>query len=321
MCPVRERVHILEGTEEGRSGDDERRERVVRERLDARHASFAHSHVHKFDALAANNVPHGRSIGGMHRRRYRDPTRSYLPVGADRHQHGLCQGRRAVVHRCVGHFHFRQCRQHGLELVDELQSALTRLRLVRRVRGQEFTAGRQVPDGSRHVMLIRAGANETEGRAVARGTLRNLAQQRSFANSRPDRGEITAAQSFRNLIKQLIDRGDAKRPQHHAFVTIRMWNERHSAFPNGPQSGVPGKAVGKGPPARSHTQRSTTCNRSSADGLCSRPLTFGSPRVDPGRVLIGMRGVAGARAQCPCETAGDPGRERRAQEASCSHTA
>ena len=81
-------------------------------------------------------------------------------------RHASAHRARAVVERRVGDLHARQARHHGLVLVEELQRALARLGLVRRVGAVELAARRDGPHCRGNVMLVGAGADEAERPAV-----------------------------------------------------------------------------------------------------------------------------------------------------------
>ena len=89
--------------------------------------------------------------------------RLFPPRHARRHEHRFRAGRRAVVHGGVGDLHAGEHRDLGLKLEQGLQRALRDLRLVRRVRGQEFRALNEMVDGRRNVVAVGAGAAEELG--------------------------------------------------------------------------------------------------------------------------------------------------------------
>src|SRR6266481_5884313 len=87
--------------------------------------------------------------------------RRMLPGDADRHHHGLGGARRTVVHRGIRQVHAGEFRDHRLELEDGLQRALRKLRLVRRIRSQEFAALHERVNDYWAVMEVSTGSEKT----------------------------------------------------------------------------------------------------------------------------------------------------------------
>ncbi len=72
----------------------------------------------------------------------------------------------AVVERRIRDFHARQAAHHGLVFVQQLQRALARFRLIRRVGAVELATRDDRPDRGGNVMLISAGAQEVQRATV-----------------------------------------------------------------------------------------------------------------------------------------------------------
>src|SRR5688572_12513997 len=152
-------------------------------------------------------------------------------MGAHRHQAGLCHCRGAVVERCIAHLHPGEARHHRLEFVDELQRALARLRLVRRVRAVELAAGHDRPDRGRDVMLVGARPDEVEPPDVARGALLHQPADLHLGEPRRDRLERSGAQLARDLVEQRLDVGHPDGREHLAHVVGGVRNEGHVRVP------------------------------------------------------------------------------------------
>ena len=114
-----------------------------------------------------------------------------------------------------------------LVFVDDLQRALARLGLVRRVGAVELAAGRDRPDGRRNVMLVGAGADEAQRPAVGRArALMSLPICISFIAAGMPASERTRSDAGISS-KELIDAGDADRCKHLGDVRFGVRNEGH----------------------------------------------------------------------------------------------
>ncbi len=120
-----------------------------------------------------------------------------------------------------------QPRHHRLVFVDELQRALARLGLVRRVRRIELAARDDRPDRGRDVVLVRAGTGEVERRAVLRGALLHEARDVHLRQARRHLGQRLDLERGRNLVEEILDIGDADRLEHGGDVGFGMGNEGH----------------------------------------------------------------------------------------------
>ncbi len=121
-----------------------------------------------------------RAPGRVDGRRHQDARRLRAPVRAHGHEAGLGERGRAVVERGVRHVHRGQAGDHGLELVHDLQRALARLGLVRRVGAVDLAARDERPDRRGDVVLVGARADEVERQAVAPPRARRRAGRRPF---------------------------------------------------------------------------------------------------------------------------------------------
>ena len=148
------------------------------------------------------------------------PTRQHgllAPRDPVRHQHRFAARGRAVVHRGVGDIHAGQQRHLRLELEQHLQRALRDFRLIRRVARQELGALDQVIDARRHVMPVRAGADEERHRAgsgVARGEPADLALDRDLALRQREGRQFLEQLAARHIGKEVVDRTDADLGEH-----------------------------------------------------------------------------------------------------------
>ena len=146
-------------------------------------------------------------------------------------KHGFGEAGAAVVDRRVRHVHAGQRGHHRLEFVDQLQRALARLGLVRRVRGEEFAALRDVPDRGRNVVVVAAGAEETDVDAVALGALATAARA---CPSRCDRPALWSAS--RRAVPAGFRRTAHRCSPRRCYASIsrtsvgRMRDERHPYY-------------------------------------------------------------------------------------------
>ena len=138
----------------------------------------------------------------MHRARHEYRPRFRLAVRPDRHQASLGEGRCPVVQRGVGDFESGQTRNHRLELVNDLQRSLARLRLIGGIGAVEFAAGSDVPDRRRDVMVVGTSAEETQWLPVAGCAFLHQRADRRFGQSRADAFESTYPEPGGDLIEQ-----------------------------------------------------------------------------------------------------------------------
>ena len=124
-----------------------------------------------------------------------------------------------------------EARDHGLVLVHDLQRALARLGLVRRVGAVDLAARDERPDRRGNVVLVGAGADEVERPAVARraragepGDI-HLGQRLGHAGQRID------AKRLRDLVEQVVDAAGADAVEHRADVLGRVRDVGHSSQP------------------------------------------------------------------------------------------
>ena len=173
MRPVGELIGLFEVAEEIRLLHDQRGDVLPGIRLQRfeQRAPCRSIEIHRLEhdsLLARDGLRHLR-IGGIDRARQQNAARTRGAIGAHRHETGFGQCGSAVVHRGVRYLHARQGADHGLVLVDQLQGALARLRLVRRIRGIKFAARGNGPHRRRNVVFVGPGADEIQGPAIARG--------------------------------------------------------------------------------------------------------------------------------------------------------
>ena len=237
--PVGERIHVVEQAEEVRLLQDHRRRRGGQpgEGVGIDEPVLAVGQRHDLDALVAHDGPgrgHVERVRVPGNRDYARPAAAGSPtVGPYGHQHRFGQSGAAVVDRSVADVHPGQFRHHGLELVDELQRALARLRLVRGVRGHELPAARDVPDRRRHVVVVRPGPQEARPGLVPPGALAEATQDFHLGQPVPDGGELAGAEGGRYLVEQRLDVRDADGGEHLRHVRVGMGYERHpSSTPN-----------------------------------------------------------------------------------------
>ncbi len=144
------------------------------------------------------------------------------PLGdAMRHQHRLARAGRAVIHGSVGDIHLRERGHLRLELEQILQRALRDFRLIGRVAGQKLRALDQVVDSRRHMMLVRARADE-EGRSGGVEVLRrHPAKDRldlDFGFMPRQIDKAMQERGARDVIKKRIDRWRADFREHGRTV-------------------------------------------------------------------------------------------------------
>ena len=130
---------------------------------------------------------------------------------------------RAVVARRVRDVHAGQLADRGLVLEDRLEHALAHLGLVRRVRGQELAALHDRVDDRGDVVVVDAGAEERELPRrvdVARGERAEMRRELLLGERRLEVERAPEANAGRDVAEELVDRGDADRPEHLLAVVV-----------------------------------------------------------------------------------------------------
>ena len=137
------------------------------------------------------------------------------------HVHGLGGGGGAVVDRGVGNVHAGQFADHRLVFKDGLQHALTHLRLIGRVGGDERLLGGHRADHGGYVVVVRARAAEDGAvDAVLRRHAAHLAGERQLRKPRRE-VELFCAQRLRHGGKQLLRPVKADGAQHFRALGAR----------------------------------------------------------------------------------------------------
>ena len=143
------------------------------------------------------------------------------------HQRGFGGGRRAVVVRRRHHVEVDQLGQQRFVLVDALERPLADLGLVRRVGRVPLPAQQQLVDRGRAPVPVDPGAEERrQVGPVARG---EPAQAGGELELRFGLGEVEARRAERDgdVLEELVDRGEAERPEHPLAVVGGMRTVRH----------------------------------------------------------------------------------------------
>ena len=159
-----------------------------------------------------------------------DAARDQDPVAPRRaagHQGRLGGRRRAVVVRGGDDVEVDQLGQQRFVLVDALERALADLGLVRRVGRVPLAAQQQLVDGRRAPVAVDAGAQERgEIGPVARG---EAGQPRRELELGLGIGEVERRrpQRDRDVVEQLVDRGQAERREHPRAVVGGMGTVGH----------------------------------------------------------------------------------------------
>src|SRR5206468_4082400 len=117
----------------------------------------------------------------------------------------------------------------GLVFEDRLEDALAQLGLVRRVRGQELAALQDRVHDRRHVVVVEAGAQERDRRAVVlRRKLLEVRAQLLLAQGRREL-ELTVEPDARGQVgEELLDVGDADLLQHRLAIGVCQREVRHA---------------------------------------------------------------------------------------------
>ena len=144
---------------------------------------------------------------------------------AQRHHQPLEQRRAAVVERRIGRLHVGQPRDGGLVLVDRLQGALRRLRLVGRVGREELAAARQRVHRRRDEVVIEAAAAEVGQRGILR---RQAAQHLEHLQFRAPVGnfEIRRLKLRRYVGEQVVEAFGPDLRQHRLLLRAARTQER-----------------------------------------------------------------------------------------------
>ena len=228
MGPVGQPVNVLQGAREGRLLNCDRNRRVA---LGQVSRGIAGGRVHRQslirDALRTGDRGGDLFVSRVDAGRQDDATGLDLTVAARGHQRRLGECRGAVVQRRVAHVETGELGDHRLVLVDGLQRALARLRLVRRIRAVVLAAGRYVPDRLRDVMLVSTRADEAKRRTVLHGALAHQARNRHLAHRLGHAIERADDQVLRDFVEQVVEALRADPFQHLARVVVCMGNKRH----------------------------------------------------------------------------------------------
>ena len=138
-----------------------------------------------------------------------------------RDEAGVGGDRRAVVAGRVRDVHAGELADRGLVLEDRLQHALAHLGLVRRVRGQELAALEHRIDDGRDVVVVDAGAEETDLVDDVLGReLFEVPLQLGFRKRRRHVELSPEAHARRDVAEQLVDGRDADRREHRLAVGV-----------------------------------------------------------------------------------------------------
>ena len=146
-----------------------------------------------------------------------DPLAAGEPLS---HEHGLADGRGAIVDRVVGHFEPEQIAHQRLELERHLQRALAHLWLVRRVRRVELRLAHDVADRGRRVVVVGAAADEawpiTHGHVLC-GELSHVSARLELRERRRQI-ERWVPRIERDVGEELVDALDPDRAEHMGAV-------------------------------------------------------------------------------------------------------
>ena len=170
---------------------------------------------------------------------------------APRHRDRLPARGRAVIHAGVGDVGAEQPRDLRLELEQHLQRALRDFGLVGRVGGEELAALDQVINAGRHMVAIRAGAEE-ERHVAGDGVLAReggkMPLDREFAGVvRQVADRAIEACGFGHVDEQVVDRGRADGCEHRGAVVGGEGQVTHDDFPkSSPQRRLGSQAAGAG---------------------------------------------------------------------------
>src|SRR6185437_8997828 len=231
MRPVAERIDILQASEEVGLLDDERGDvlsivTLERAREDAA-VLRAVRQLLDHEPLIAGNGPGRLTVVRMDGGRHENALRVRFAVGAHCHEAGLRHSARAVVEGRVRDVQTRQARHHGLEFIKELQRALARLGLIRRVGAVQLAASGDGPHGRGDVVLVRAGPDEAERPAVEPRPLGHEPADLHLAQTLGYARERAQPQVGRDLIEELLDAADTDGGQHRRDILTGVGDEGH----------------------------------------------------------------------------------------------
>ena len=144
------------------------------------------------------------------------------------HHHRLCGGCGAVIHRCVGTVHTRQCGNHALKFKDVAQCALRNLRLIGRVCCQILRTARQRRHDSRSIVVVGTAASHYCQMSVFPVELLKTTAHLHFRHSV---GQVVVAiedDAARHVGIQVVEPVNADALQHLAYVGSSMRKIRKS---------------------------------------------------------------------------------------------
>jgi hypothetical protein len=177
LGPVGKRVHVFQLAEEIGLLDHQRGIALAgmrRERLGQRAAAArVVVQIGGLHPLGVGGVAHHLGVVRMQCAGDQHAPAGVLAVGAYRHQQRLAQAAGAVVQGGVGDLHAGQAADHALVFVEHLQRALAGLGLVGRIGRVELAAGGDLPHRRRDMVLVGAGADEVQRRAVLAGAFQH----------------------------------------------------------------------------------------------------------------------------------------------------
>src|SRR6266516_292063 len=136
---------------------------------------------------------------------------------------GVGSDGRAVVTRRVRDVHAGDLADRGLVLEDRLEHPLAQLRLIGRVRGQEFASLEHRVDDRRHVVVIEARPEERHVRPVVlvlRRELLEVGGELLLGQGRRNVQRPVEANAFGQIGEQLLERLDADRLEHRVAVGV-----------------------------------------------------------------------------------------------------
>ena len=209
MRPVGDRIYVFEQAEEVGLLDHDRRDVltcITGERACGRHSRiFRVRHDLEIELLPFRNRTRHFHIGRIHRRRHQDACRLRLAMRAHGHQARLGECRGSVVQRGVRDLHPREARHHRLVFIEQLQGALTRLRLIGRIGAIELATSHDRPDSSGNMVLVSACSDEIERPTVTLRARTHQAPDFHFRQCFRNPCQRLDAQLLGNLFEQRVD--------------------------------------------------------------------------------------------------------------------
>jgi hypothetical protein len=148
-----------------------------------------------------------------------------------RHVAGVGRHGRPVVAGCVGDVHAGQLADRGLVLVDGLQDALTHLRLVRRVGGQELAARKNDVHDRGDVVVVDSRAEERElpaGGNVPLGELGEVGGQLRLRERALEIQLTLESNAGRDVREEVLDGRDPDRCEHLVAIGVDDRQVAHS---------------------------------------------------------------------------------------------